>query len=184
VPSGGRAPETTEGMDIDTEEETFEYGTRRFDIQKAKEIIRSAPREIRRVDPAGIPGAGRQGIAVDAKTVAAADTSKPILMATVDGESFPIDGWHRLTRAQKDGLAEIGAVYLTEAETRAVLKKEKEAAAGDEFAAAELAAAEVTTTLIDPETGAETEERTTAAEALDEIEATRERYLEILECVS
>ncbi|MCP4569091.1 MAG: hypothetical protein GY841_16070 [FCB group bacterium] len=101
--------------------ETFEYGGRQFDIQKAKKILNAAPRDVEQQDISKLPPPGKVGITVLKKGREKADTSIPVIRGTYGGESFIIDGHHRLAKAQKEGLTELPSVTLTEAETREVL---------------------------------------------------------------
>ncbi|WP_440063885.1 hypothetical protein [Streptosporangium sp. OZ121] len=58
-------------------------------------------------------------IEVDKDAAATVDLGEPIIVVPIDDAGhFPIDGWHRITRALRDGVPELKAVILTADEER------------------------------------------------------------------
>lgn len=107
------------------EDEVFEAFAQTYNITRAKMIISKAPRLVEYIpmhvlatildllvdlDP---PKKGRDY-----------DVTFPLIVATLkNGGRLPIDGWHRVAKAQKMGLRELPAVILTAEETRLVRRK-------------------------------------------------------------
>jgi nitrogen fixation protein len=63
--------------------------------------------------PAGVPAAGTIGL--DENHIPRADLQRPLILARIreaGGAVLIIDGWHRLARAQRDGVADVPAVLL------------------------------------------------------------------------
>ncbi|WP_440100091.1 hypothetical protein [Streptosporangium sp. H16] len=60
-------------------------------------------------------------VLVDQDAAATADLREPIIVVPIDDAGhFPIGGWHRITRALRDGVPELKAVVLTADEERQV----------------------------------------------------------------
>lgn len=94
----------------------------RWDIDAALAAVDAAPREVELVPVRAL--AQLLGlIRVDQDRVDQADVSQPILLAPYpDDPEFvvTIDGWHRITRALRDGVDELPAYRLTREEADAV----------------------------------------------------------------
>jgi hypothetical protein len=107
------------------EEEIFEAGPLRFNISRAKRIIVKAPRPVIRLPLE--PFATLLEILVDlGPSIPGRDynVTFPIIVATLkQGGKIPIDGWHRIDKALKLGLASIPTVILTVEETKVVRRK-------------------------------------------------------------
>ncbi len=94
-----------------------------FDIRAAKEILRSVRREVHSMRVADAanhvnrPGDGKivfGGIFVDWAKVNREETdlSVPVILASLMGSYFPIDGWHRIAKAKELGLETLPCVVL------------------------------------------------------------------------
>lgn len=104
------------------EREAFHLGAWVFDVTRALEITITTPATTIAVDLIR-PIAGL--IWVNPSAVSRADMSRPILLAYVpemDGY-LPIDGWHRIHRAIRDGIRELPAVRLTKQQSESVRMK-------------------------------------------------------------
>jgi nitrogen fixation protein len=97
-----------------TDHEVFQFLTYRWDITKAWKIADGLP--VRRFDAR--PWFGWLGlIQIDEDHLASADLERPILVVKVrelGGAALIVDGWHRLARAQREGVAELPVVVLDE----------------------------------------------------------------------
>lgn len=104
-----------------------------YDIDHAKDILRAKPRPLItfEVDPYArflgdtpeAPGADRVwdgAIHVDWDRVLAPSNvslATPVILATTDGGTVPIDGWHRIALARCKGVPKLMGVQLDREET-------------------------------------------------------------------
>lgn len=121
-------------------QEYFTFLCSRFDINKAKNIIRAKPRKIVNMGLSGVAAYVPRktsienedgtkslvmGIRIDWEKIDAVepviDLSFPVIVATIGKNNyFPIDGWHRIAMAVDKGIQSLPAVILTEKETKQV----------------------------------------------------------------
>lgn len=116
-------PEAAEDYELNVEPEVFRFFMREWDVEHAKEIIRENPRPLQRYNPEYAKSFMGM-IATYPEIMEFADLSHPIIVATLDdgGEisHLPIDGWHRLKKAQKMGVKSLPAYVLTLEETKEI----------------------------------------------------------------
>jgi nitrogen fixation protein len=97
-----------------TDHEVFQFLTYRWDITKAWKIANGLP--VRRFNAQ--PWFGWLGlIQIDEDHLASADLERPVLVVKIrelGGAPLVVDGWHRLAKAQRDGVAELPVVVLDE----------------------------------------------------------------------
>lgn len=97
-----------------TDHEEFQFLTYRWDITKAWTIAEGLP--TRRFNPE--PWFGWLGlIQIDEDHLASADLNRPILTVKIrelGNAALVVDGWHRLARAQRDGVGELPVIVLDE----------------------------------------------------------------------
>lgn len=122
--------------DLETEEE-FGFLFTTWDVREAKRRIAAAPREIEQVKVSDLAPflsstAKREdggfriqaGIIVTRERVASdptIDLTVPLIGAvTRGGSALPIDGWHRVAKAEIQGVEELPIVFLTADESAEV----------------------------------------------------------------
>lgn len=97
-----------------TNHEVFQFLAYRWDITKAWKIAETLP--VRRFNPQ--PWFGWLGlIQIDEEHLASADLERPILIVKIrelGSSPLVVDGWHRLARAQRDGVADLPVIVLDE----------------------------------------------------------------------
>ncbi|WP_165964080.1 ParB N-terminal domain-containing protein [Actinomadura sp. KC216] len=97
-----------------SDHEVFQFLSWRWDITKAQEIAAELP--VQRVDPK--PWFGWLGaIALNEDHIPTVALDRPIIavrLRELDGAAMIIDGWHRIARAQRDGVTELPIVVLDE----------------------------------------------------------------------
>lgn len=96
--------------------EYFEFGKNVWDIEKAKEILKSKPRK-----SYPLKVADWKGIA-DLVTLRSTkiDYNVPIICAKFGKGFFPIDGWHRIIQALKENVEVLPSVRLTSLEVKII----------------------------------------------------------------
>ncbi|TDB91214.1 hypothetical protein E1264_02685 [Actinomadura sp. KC216] len=97
-----------------SDREVFQFLAFRWDITKAQQIAADLP--VHRCDPQ--PWFGwLAAVALDEDHIPAVDLDRPIIavrLREADGAAMIIDGWHRVARAQRDGVTELPIVVLDE----------------------------------------------------------------------
>lgn len=103
-------------------EEVFDANGFGFDVDKAKRIIRRAPRPIITIQVTDYSGLFEAiPVKLDHPRGVTYDLAFPLLFVTLrNGGRLLIDGWHRLDQAAKKGLETLPAVILTREETKKV----------------------------------------------------------------
>lgn len=104
--------------------ETFVILGAEFDICEAKRIIVAAPRAVGSISVNGFRFCSRW-VATFWRLEKDADIEIPIILCTLGAGSLLIDGWHRLHRAEKKGIADLPYVHLNPAETSKIMKVER-----------------------------------------------------------
>lgn len=107
------------GKDGEDEEENFEAGLYEFNITEAKKLIRATPRPLTEVEigsyVALLELIVSLGPPIKGRTY---DLAFPLIVGTLgNGGLLLLDGWHRVARANKQGLKTLPAVILTKYET-------------------------------------------------------------------
>ena len=135
-----KAEEWRDDMSSDEHEwedrdEFFTFFASRFDVTKAKEIIRDNPRKIMQMGLSGVAkmvtrpkeGSINLMMRIDWEKIDAAeptyDLNFPVIVAMIsddEGGMLPIDGWHRIAKAVEEGREWLPAVVLTEEETKRI----------------------------------------------------------------
>ncbi|MGI5238738.1 hypothetical protein [Dactylosporangium sp. CA-139066] len=94
--------------------EVFRFLAWAWDVTAGNAIAADYP--VRRTDITVLAGIAPL-IGVNQARAAAADLSRPLLIAPISGTGpFVIDGWHRITRALADHITHLPARVLTEAD--------------------------------------------------------------------
>lgn len=108
------------------EPEWFRFVGVVFDVRKAKRIIHDRPREIDTFNPAdlaswiGKPGVlmfGVIGIDWSRALSDEIDLAIPVILAQVKDTLLPIDGWHRIAKANHKKIEELSCVVLSAEES-------------------------------------------------------------------
>jgi hypothetical protein len=97
--------------------EQFAWAGKRYDLAKAKELIKATPRAIEMRPLAQFKSMYYEAVKIDWDKAERTDIAIPIIVATEEGKSVLIDGWHRYAKALRTRQTEIPAVVLTEEET-------------------------------------------------------------------
>lgn len=94
--------------------EFFQFLAFRWDVTRAQQI--AADLHVHRMNPQ--PWFGWLGaIRIDEQHVPRADLDRPVIAVQIreaDGNAMIIDGWHRIARAQREGISELPVVLLDE----------------------------------------------------------------------
>jgi hypothetical protein len=97
-----------------TMHEFFQFLAFRWDVTRAQQI--AADLRVHRMNPE--PWFGWLGaIRIDEEYVPRADLDRPVIAVRIreaDGNAVIIDGWHRVARAQREGISELSVVLLDE----------------------------------------------------------------------
>jgi hypothetical protein len=92
----------------------FQFLAYRWDVTRAQQIAADLP--VGRFDPQSwFRWLG--AIRLDEDHIPAADLTRPIIavkLSGADGSPMIIDGWHRLARAQREGVTDLPVVLLNE----------------------------------------------------------------------
>ncbi len=103
-----------------SDREYFQFLAFRWDVTKARNIAAGLP--VHRLKIQG--WFGWLGlIRIDDERVRMANLDQPLLMVQIrelGGSTLLVDGWHRLAKAQRDGVTELPAVVLDESNERPV----------------------------------------------------------------
>lgn len=109
--------------DLERTERTIEVMSI-YDVQKAKQIIHDAPREVHVIDLGQHGPTFRdylEGVKLKPEADwAAVNTDVPVIFGQTPEGRFPIDGRHRLAKALTEAQASINGIYLTQEETAAI----------------------------------------------------------------
>lgn len=122
--------------------EVFEMLGSRWNITEAKKLVAATLRTFDREGPDGKiriadvaaavagnddEGGVLGGVRIDKEHAATVDLADPIIVATMPMEHegkpvlYPIDGWHRIYRAHREGIDRLPAYVLTRAESKRVM---------------------------------------------------------------
>lgn len=103
-----------------SDHEFFDFFTYRWDVTRAWQIAASLPAGEFNAEP----WFGWLGlIQIEEDHLASADLGKPILIVKIrelNSSPLIVDGWHRLARAQRDGVTRLPVVVLNEDQEYAV----------------------------------------------------------------
>jgi hypothetical protein len=102
--------------------EQFIHGTTRYDLAKAKDLIKATPRPVEMRPLSQFKSMYYEGVKIDWDKAEKTDPAIPCIAATEGGKNILIDGWHRYAKALKQRLTEIPVVVLTEDETKSLRK--------------------------------------------------------------
>ena len=102
--------------------EQFTFGGKRYDLAKAKELIKATPRPVEMRPLSQFKAMYYEAVKIDWDKAEKTDTAVPVIVATENGTPVLVDGWHRYAKALRTRLTEIPAVVLTEDETKAIRK--------------------------------------------------------------
>ena len=101
-------------MVVGSRAEWFEWGPHRYDIARAKEEAAARPHEQALLPVAS--WAKMLGVMrIEADHVPTRPLDEPLLLVRMggpEGTVMVIDGWHRIAKAQADGVAELPAILL------------------------------------------------------------------------
>ena len=120
--------------------ETFDFLVRSFDVNKARKFIINSPRKIIQMGLSGVAKlvprertrtnedgtmSMTMGLRIDWDRIDAEESaynlSFPVIIANINGDYLPIDGWHRIAKAVDQGIDHLPAVILSADETQEVL---------------------------------------------------------------
>jgi hypothetical protein len=102
--------------------ERFHFLTAEWDVAKAWGIVAawSKHQRYRRRRICSIVNAPTALIAINQDIVAVADLSLPLLAVVEQGSLFVIDGWHRIAKAQKEGVTTLPAFVFLDHENKKI----------------------------------------------------------------
>ena len=101
--------------------EQFMFAGKRYDLAKAKELIKATPRPVENKPLLTFKTAYYEGVKIDWEKAEKTDPAIPAIAATEEGgKLLLIDGWHRYAKALRTRLTEIPVVVLTEEETKSI----------------------------------------------------------------
>jgi hypothetical protein len=119
----GDVPEVEEGYEVEPSPEIFLLYGHEWDVEYAKEILRDNPRQPVRFNPEAVRYLAK-GISTYSDIMEFANPSHPVILITTNygGElsHLPIDGWHRIKKALKQGIKALPAYVLTLEESQAI----------------------------------------------------------------
>jgi len=105
------------------QDERFDFFNMSFDVKLAKQAIHKRPRDVQpfAID-SSVPMCERIGVSPTA-SLEGVDLAVPVIIATLPkGSLLPIDGWHRIAKAGRDGLTDLPCVVLTKQETARIMR--------------------------------------------------------------
>ena len=101
--------------------EQFIHGGSRYDLAKAKDLIKSTPRPVEMRPLAQFKSMYYEAVKIDWDKAEKTDITIPAIVATeAGGKAVLIDGWHRYAKCLRTRQTEIPAVILTEDETKSI----------------------------------------------------------------
>ena len=100
--------------------EQFIYSGKHYDLAKAKEMIKATPRPVEMRPLAHFKSMYYEAVKIDWDKAEKTDTAIPLIVATEEGKSVLIDGWHRYAKALRNRATEVPVVVLTEDETKSI----------------------------------------------------------------
>jgi hypothetical protein len=100
--------------------EQFVHANKRYDLAKAKELIKAAPRPIEMSPLARFKSMYYEAVKIDWDKAERTDPTIPLIVATEEGKPVLIDGWHRYAKALRTRLTEVPIITLTEEETKQI----------------------------------------------------------------
>jgi len=99
-----------------SDHEFFQFLAFRWDVTRAKQI--AANLRVHRMSPQSWFG-WLSAIQIDEEYLSRVDLDRPVIAARIreaGGGAMIIDGWHRIARAQREGVTELPVVLLDEAQ--------------------------------------------------------------------
>ncbi|GAA4100938.1 ParB N-terminal domain-containing protein [Actinomadura miaoliensis] len=97
-----------------SQREFFQFLAYRWDVTKAQQIAATLP--VHRFDPQ--PWFGwLNAVALNEEHISTVDLDRPIIavrLREAEGNAMIIDGWHRIARAQREGVTALPIVVLSE----------------------------------------------------------------------
>jgi hypothetical protein len=101
--------------------EQFLFGGKRYDLAKAKDLIKAAPRPVEMKPLSLFKAMYYEAVKIDWDKAEKTDPTIPLIVATEDGGKLVlIDGWHRYAKGLRTRLTEIPVVVLTDEETQKI----------------------------------------------------------------
>ena len=113
--------------------ETFTFIIHCWDVAAAKNILKKKPRDSDTVDVSGCAEmlakstknddgsmSIHMGVHTDPDELDNADLTVPLILVKFKGSIMVIDGWHRIARAERDGVESLPCVCLTARESQRV----------------------------------------------------------------
>ncbi len=118
---GERWDEKEWTYDLNKKEEFYLF-SRTYDVMKAMRLLYKHQRPTIKFDPLSVRSYIRDGsINVSDSIAKNANLNTPIILASHNGSSFPIDGWHRIKKALDNNVKLLDAYLLTEEETKEIM---------------------------------------------------------------
>ncbi len=88
--------------------EQFLFAGKRFDLAKAKDLIKATPRAVEMRPLSQFKAMYYEAVKIDWDKAEKTDTAIPVIVATEEGgKVILIDGWHRYAKALRTRLTEI-----------------------------------------------------------------------------
>ena len=100
--------------------EQFVYAGKHYDLAKAKDMIKAAPRPVEMRPLSTFKAMYYEAVKIDWDKAERTDVAIPLIAATEGGKLILIDGWHRYAKSLRLRAAEVPVVVLTEDETNKV----------------------------------------------------------------
>jgi hypothetical protein len=101
--------------------EQFIFAGKRYDLAKAKEMIKATPRPVENKPLSLFKPMYYEAVKIDWDKAEKTDPTIPVIVATEEGGKLTlIDGWHRFAKALRTRLMELPCVVLTEEETKKI----------------------------------------------------------------
>src|SRR6187431_1077564 len=86
------------------------FGGKRYDVAKAKDLIKATPRPVEMRPLSQFKGMYYEAVKIDWDKAEKTDPAIPSIAATEGGKVILIYGWHRYAKALKQRLAELPVV--------------------------------------------------------------------------
>jgi len=103
--------------------EQFIFAGHRYDLAKAKELIKATPRPVENKPLSLFKSMYYEAVKIDWDKAEKTDPTIPVIAGTeAGGKLVLLDGWHRYAKALRMRLLEIPVVTLTEEETAKIRK--------------------------------------------------------------
>src|SRR4051812_2964035 len=87
--------------------EQFIFSGKRYDLAKAKDMIKATPRPVKRRPPSHLKAMYYEAVKIDWDKAKKTDPNTPVIVAPQEAPPTPIDGWPRYAKALRTRLTEL-----------------------------------------------------------------------------